>query len=93
MKTEPDALAYPIMIRVKGPLGQDGIQLHPGLTKREEFVKAAMAGLCSLPDVNLHRIGGLAVEIADATIAKLNEGADADEEDPKEDRPGPILEA
>lgn len=41
------------------------------LSKREEFAKAALAGLCTKEINSVERVAERAVEIADATLAAL----------------------
>lgn len=45
---------------------------NPGLTKREEFVKAAMQGIAVGRSLNTSDIAEWAVLLADATIAAMN---------------------
>lgn len=45
-----------------------------GLTKREEFAKAAMQGLIMARFTNSEQIAGWALRQADALIAELNKG-------------------
>ena len=46
---------------------------QPGLTKREEFIKAAMQGLCANPEYQglADSIKIDAIAIADATLAEM----------------------
>ena len=58
---------------------EDGVRLEQtlydglviGLTKREEFAKAAMEGMCVHPVTDLRVIAIAAVEMADALLAAL----------------------
>ena len=46
-------------------------ETYYGLTKREEFAKAAMQGFCANPDLldsTRHRLSAMAYEIADAML-------------------------
>lgn len=66
--TNPDDPAYP----------NDQQGTYPGLTKREDFAKAAMIGFLANRDYSDETpqvIGHLAVEQADAAIAELNKEA------------------
>ena len=61
------------------PIGNDNPATNnfafSGLTKREEFVKAAMIGYCAgMPDASYATIAVHAIRQADALIAALNEG-------------------
>ena len=70
MKTDPDELAHPVTF-----VNPQGVQHNAGLTKREDFTKAAMQGLLAHPKYGLmsaYQIGNLAVEVAGATIDSLN---------------------
>jgi hypothetical protein len=47
---------------------------HAGLTKREEFTKAAMQGLAANGQYSMNTAAGIAneaIQIADATLAEL----------------------
>jgi hypothetical protein len=67
MKTDPNAPAFP---SPASPGNQDNL----GLTKREEFIKAAMQGFCADPkcESSAEDIAHGAVVMADALIAELN---------------------
>jgi hypothetical protein len=70
-KTNPDDTAYPVA-------ESDYSSVAYGMTKREAFVKAAMMGLAANrgnTNVDRHSLGMWAVELAEATIAALNESA------------------
>ena len=80
MKIDPNASAFPISPDIIGPGGDISRSVDFGLTKREEFAKAALTGmLCQgfIPD-QAHSGGGpydygeMAVTMADALIAALN---------------------
>lgn len=84
-KTDPNAPAMPVAFDTVTGSGEVRRESVGGLTKREEFVKAAMQGLCADPAwtevggddlaASVAALGRCAVRIADATIAALNEEA------------------
>ena len=77
-KTDPDALAYPLVEKLSTP------GTHLGLTKREYFAAAALTGMLAAvrsADADLPAVaGGTAVQFADALIAALNARKEADTE-------------
>lgn len=77
MKTEANEPACPSIVGRDGiypQVGSESWQL-PGLTKREEFAKAAMQGYMAnefTPHENPERIADYSVRCADALITALN---------------------
>lgn len=75
MKTAPNDSAFPLQFEQQEIDGSKQLFCYSGMTKREEFTKAAMQGLCANPhadDHDINEIAAQAVELADATIAALN---------------------
>lgn len=79
--TNPNANepAYPVLYITWQPqLGAYDTHLHPGLTKREEFAKAAMQGILSSSHVSEtpspEYVRDQAYKYADAMLAKPKEG-------------------
>jgi len=69
MRTNANDAAFPIVV------SEATSEAHTGLTKREEFAKAAMQGLCANPaydSASEEKIVGWSVRVADALIFELN---------------------
>ena len=72
MKTNPDDPAHSVNTTVRFLDGRKQAMAYSGLTKLEDFTKAAMQGLCPIISLSPTEIADEALKIALATIDALN---------------------